>query len=112
MFNFYRSPAHLEEKLKPFDWTFSSDYCGTLSGPFKIVSTDEKIDINRLKEREKILFYHELILYEDELHDNGIATCSVKIVSKNIENAFICFVLISACYAEFVFCAASLLFTC
>lgn len=45
------------------------------------METDEKIDIDRLKTREKILFYQDLILYEDELHDNGIATCSVKIVS-------------------------------
>lgn len=67
--------------MKPFDWTFSSDYTGTITGPFKIVETEEKIDIDRLKTREKILFYQDLILYEDELHDNGIATCSVKIVS-------------------------------
>lgn len=35
--------------------------------------------MERLKEKEKILFYQELMLYEDELHDNGIAQCTVKI---------------------------------
>ncbi|XP_022909225.1 TIP41-like protein [Onthophagus taurus] len=74
-----RSPSHLEEKVKPFDWTFSSDYRGTVSGPFDITTTDERINIEKLKEREKILFYQDLMLYEDELHDNGIASCTVKI---------------------------------
>lgn len=76
-----RPPDCTEEKFKPFDWTFSSDYQGTLSGAYEITPTDERIDIERLKEKEKILFYHDLMLYEDELHDNGIATCTVKIVS-------------------------------
>jgi len=73
-------PLHLlEEKIKPFDWTFSTDYRGTVTGNCKIEETDERIDIERLKEKEKILFYQELMLFEDELHDNGIASCTVKI---------------------------------
>ena len=31
--------------------------------------------------REKILFFDEVILYEDELDDNGCAVLSAKIVS-------------------------------
>lgn len=81
MLIFYRPPDYTEEKLKPFDWTFSSDYCGTLNKLFKITPTEERINIERLKEKEKILFYHDLMLYEDELHDNGIASCTVKIVN-------------------------------
>lgn len=81
MFDFSRSPDHTEEKLKPFDWTFSSDYMGTVNKLLKATPTDEKINIERLKEKEKILFYHDLMLYEDELHDNGIASCTVKIVN-------------------------------
>lgn len=69
----------LEEKIKPFDWTFSTDYKGTLSGNYRIETTEERINIERLKEKEKILYYEELMLYEDELHDNGIASCVVKI---------------------------------
>lgn len=75
-----RPPEHLEEKFKPFDWTFSTDYRGSVTGPSLFEETEERIDIDRLKEKEKILFYQELMLYEDELHDNGIATCTVKIV--------------------------------
>lgn len=80
-YNYIRSDANLEEKVKPFDWTFSTDYKGTFSDKFNITDTEERINLEKLKEREKILFYHELILYEDELHDNGIASCTVKIVS-------------------------------
>lgn len=39
------------------------------------------IDYERLKMREKILFFDEVILYEDELDDNGCAVLSAKIVS-------------------------------
>ncbi|KAK5643635.1 hypothetical protein RI129_007480 [Pyrocoelia pectoralis] len=74
-----RDPSNLMEKIKPFDWTFSTNYSGSFSGPLHIESTEERIDIERLKEREKILFYQELMLFEDELHDNGIASCTVKI---------------------------------
>lgn len=74
-----RDTANLEKK-KPFDWTFSTDYSGSMTGPFLATPTDERIDIERLKQMEKILFYHELMLFEDELHDNGIASCTVKIV--------------------------------
>ncbi|KAF5308104.1 hypothetical protein FQR65_LT00647 [Abscondita terminalis] len=74
-----RDPSNLEQKIKPFDWTFTTNYSGTLSGPVCIEDTDERINIERLKEREKILFYHDLMLFEDELHDNGIASCTVKI---------------------------------
>ncbi|KAF5302934.1 hypothetical protein FQA39_LY02114 [Lamprigera yunnana] len=74
-----RDPSNLEEKIKPFDWTFTTTYTGTISGPACVEPTDERINIERLKEREKILFYQELMLFEDELHDNGIAACTVKI---------------------------------
>ncbi|KAF2886678.1 hypothetical protein ILUMI_19496 [Ignelater luminosus] len=74
-----RDPSHLEEKVKPFDWTFSTDYKGSVTGPVTVTPTEERINIERLKQKEKILFYHELMLFEDELHDNGIASCTVKI---------------------------------
>ena len=40
-----------------------------------------------MKLREKILFFDEVILYEDELDDNGCAVLSSKIVSdKKLEH--------------------------
>lgn len=74
------SSEYLEEKVKPFDWTFTTTYTGTISN-FEIQETNERIDVDKLRRRDKILFYHDLTLFEDELHDNGIAVCSVKIVS-------------------------------
>ncbi|XP_071554859.1 TIP41-like protein [Temnothorax nylanderi] len=72
------SSEYLEEKIKPFDWTFTTNYTGTISG-FKVEETNERIDMDKLKQRDKIMFYHDLTLFEDELHDNGIAVSSVKI---------------------------------
>lgn len=36
----------------------------------------------RLRERERIHFYEELVLFEDELADNGTASLTLKIVSE------------------------------
>lgn len=72
------SSEFLEEKVKPFDWTFTTNYTGTTTG-LKEEPTNERIDVEKLKRRDNILFYQDLTLFEDELHDNGIAVCSVKI---------------------------------
>lgn len=100
--------------MKPFDWTYSSDYKGTITGPALVTLTDERINLERLKEREKILFYLDLMLYEDELHDNGIASCTVKIVSSYYCTFFtyrylIWFSDFSESNAQLVFHIASLL---
>lgn len=75
-----RPQSLLSEKVKPFDWTFSTDYQGTIGDAF-VAPTDLKLNIFKLMKKEEILFYHDLTLFEDELHDHGIASCSVKIVS-------------------------------
>ncbi|CAK9815354.1 TIP41-like protein [Anthophora quadrimaculata] len=72
------STEYLEEKVKPFDWTFTTTYTGTISN-FEVQETNERIDVDKLRRRDKILFYHDITMFEDELHDNGIAVCSVKI---------------------------------
>lgn len=74
------SSEYLEEKIKPFDWTFTTNYTGTISG-FEVEETSERIDIDKLRQKDKIMFYHDLTLFEDELHDHGIAVNSIKIVS-------------------------------
>lgn len=65
--------------LKPYDWTYTSNYKGTLIGEMKVEDTIERIDLNKLKKREEILLYEDLTLYEDELADHGISKYSVKI---------------------------------
>lgn len=74
------SKEYMKETIKPFDWTFTTDYMGTMSG-FQVEDTDERIDMEKLKRKDKILFYVDITLFEDELHDNGIASLSVKMVS-------------------------------
>ena len=46
----------------------------------KVEASDERIDTERLKVRDKIGFYSDIILFEDELHDSGCSMLSVKIV--------------------------------
>jgi type 2A phosphatase activator TIP41 len=50
---------------------------------FKVVETDETIDIELLKKKEKIYFFEDVILFEDELADNGCALLNVKMVLPN-----------------------------
>jgi hypothetical protein len=48
---------------------------------FRPAADGERINYDKLRERERILFYSELDLYEDELGDNGASIVSLKIVS-------------------------------
>ena len=78
----HREKTHdgIKEVVKPFDWSYSTDYKGTLSPnaqPFE--QTTEQIPIELLKRPDPILFFDEVVLYEDELADNGIAMLSCKI---------------------------------
>lgn len=81
--------ADINKIAKRYDWTFTpTDYKGTLtneanepcSNSSSSAVVDEKIDYEKLKVQEKILFFDEIILYEDELDDNGVAKLSIKIV--------------------------------
>lgn len=68
-----------DNHIHPFDWTFSTDYSGSLYGQFHLEeNVNQRIDIEKLKVQEEILFYKEIILFEDELHDNGVAVSAVK----------------------------------
>jgi len=69
-----------KEVAKPYDWTYTTDFKGTLirDDLLRISDTDERIDIEKLKKQEKIHFYQNMVLFEDELADNGIAKLNVK----------------------------------
>ncbi|KNC83127.1 hypothetical protein, variant [Sphaeroforma arctica JP610] len=80
---------HIKEVVKPFDWTYSTAYTGSLRSvdgdqtinlpTISAALQGEAIDYELLKpHREPILFYGEVILFEDELADNGESTVSVK----------------------------------
>lgn len=66
------------ESVKPYDWTYSTNYKGTLNN-IKFYPTDTKIPIDKLLKPDPILFFDESILFEDELGDNGISMLSTKI---------------------------------
>ncbi|CAH1798915.1 unnamed protein product [Owenia fusiformis] len=74
-----RAESDIKEVINPFDWTFSTNYKGTTLGDIKITETTERIDMEKLKVREKIHFFSDLVLYEDELADNGCSLLNVKI---------------------------------
>eukprot|EP00741_Cyanophora_paradoxa_P015302 tig00000194_g14771.t1 len=73
-----KNPESVKEKLHlNFDWTFSTKYRGTVS---KLESTPtlERINVEQLKVPDPILFFEDIVLFEDELHDNGISLLTVK----------------------------------
>lgn len=82
--------ASAARKVGPdYDWTFTTTYKGTLlpEGSDETASTaecsaetEDKIDLNRLRAPEPMLFFDEVVLFEDELADNGISFLSAKVV--------------------------------
>lgn len=77
--------ADINKIAKPYDWTFTpTNYKGSIlnenpNSTLIASPTEEKIDYERLKVQETIVFFDEIILYEDELDDNGISKLSLKI---------------------------------
>ncbi|GMH23611.1 hypothetical protein Nepgr_025454 [Nepenthes gracilis] len=82
-----------QQVILDYDYTFTTPYSGS-----EIVETEkarenisdvrcslnwedckEKIDMVALSEKEPILYYNEVVLYEDELADNGISLLTVKV---------------------------------
>ncbi|CAL8077668.1 unnamed protein product [Calicophoron daubneyi] len=67
------------DKPKPYDWTFTTSFTGTLSGPWTVSDSTGGLDMELLRRRDPILFYADTTLYEDELGDNGISMLNVKV---------------------------------
>lgn len=65
--------------MKPFDWSYSTDYKGTTPQTPAFQPTDSPIPLALLRRPDPIQFFDEVMLYEDELADNGIAMLSCKI---------------------------------
>ncbi|KAF8514874.1 type 2A phosphatase activator TIP41 [Hysterangium stoloniferum] len=70
---------------KPYDWTYTSTYPGHLVDErFSFVPADPNnphhvIPIAELTRLDPILFYAEIPLYEDELHDNGMSQVTIRV---------------------------------
>ena len=67
--------------MKPFDWSYTTDYKGTVEAPdeLQFKNFPGELPLDQLKRPDPILFYDEVVLYEDELADNGISTLFCKI---------------------------------
>ncbi|PKS12683.1 hypothetical protein jhhlp_000891 [Lomentospora prolificans] len=74
------SSGDINKVVNPYDWSYSSDYSGTLEkGSKPFAETEKTIPLELLKRRDPILFFDEVVLYESELDDNGISIYSVKV---------------------------------
>ena len=70
---------HLAEiPVVEYDWTFHSRYSGTLSDGWQAEESKHKIPYERLKEQEQIVMWDGMVLFQDELHDNGDCLETVK----------------------------------
>ena len=62
-----------------YDWTFQSEYSGTLSNASLETSAVGDIPYEKLKRKEEIVMWDSLVLMEDELADNGTCIETVKV---------------------------------
>ncbi|KAL8830295.1 MAG: hypothetical protein Q9170_005801 [Blastenia crenularia] len=70
----------ITEVVKPFDWSYSTDYKGTERSKSPLLQpSDSPIPLELLKRPDPIIFFDEVMLYEDEMADNGITTLSCKV---------------------------------
>lgn len=77
------SPEGQAAKPADYDWTFTSPYTCSFSSPQSLAFTplpETGVDYNLLSSTDqRILFYREAVLYEDDLHDEGCSSLDVKV---------------------------------
>jgi len=79
-----KTSAGITEVVKPFDWSYTTDYRGTETAgrggeTLQAGEDTPPIPIHLLRQRDPILFSNEVVLYESELDDNGISIVSIKL---------------------------------
>ncbi|KAL6717050.1 Tap42 interacting protein [Lecanora helva] len=77
----------ITEVVKPFDWSYSTDYKGTTQSETPAFEASTKpIPLELLKRPDPILFFDEVLLYEDEMADNGITmfSCKVRVMPQRL----------------------------
>jgi type 2A phosphatase activator TIP41 len=63
-----------------YDWSYSTPFCGKLEGGHWSELDESGMRLELLTDQSvPILFFDEVILFEDDLHDNGQAEFSVKL---------------------------------
>mmetsp|Transcript_7762 Transcript_7762/g.14087 ORF Transcript_7762/g.14087 Transcript_7762/m.14087 type:complete len:274 (-) Transcript_7762:689-1510(-) len=62
------------------DWTFTSKYTGDVIGLEREENPKLQVDIEQCKRTDiPIVYYREVVLYEDELDDHGMVACGVRV---------------------------------
>ena len=77
----------ITEVVKPFDWSYTTDYKGTLlSRSHRFKDATKAIPLELLKRPDPIIFFDEVMLYEDEMADNGITmlSCKIRVMPKRL----------------------------
>jgi len=70
--------------VKPHDWTYSTCHAGSVAGPSSFQpSSNHSLPLDLLARQDpildQILYYADVPLFEDELHDNGESVLNVRI---------------------------------
>jgi type 2A phosphatase activator TIP41 len=80
-------PLPKTSPTKPYDWTYTTVYPGHFPAqnsysfaPADASNSRHVIPIAELTRQDPILFYAEIPLYEDELHDNGMSQVTIRVV--------------------------------
>jgi len=77
----------IEQVPMNYDWTYTTAYLGSatilndgkMAEPITAIPTTQELDMELLKRRDPVYWFDHVLLYEDELHDNGISHVSVKV---------------------------------
>lgn len=70
----------ITEIVKPFDWSYTTDYKGTTRSDRPTFEPSSlPIPVDLLRRPDPILLFDDVMLYEDEMADNGITVLSCKI---------------------------------
>jgi type 2A phosphatase activator TIP41 len=71
-----QNKSEIKEVLPPYDWTYTTFYQGTDDLTWS--PSTNKFNITLLSKTDAILYYSHVIMFEDELADNGSSILSVR----------------------------------
>ncbi|CCK71007.1 Tip41p KNAG_0F03450 [Huiozyma naganishii CBS 8797] len=71
---------------KQYDWTYTTRYRGTVTGCPLVADTTAELPLAMLAKPDPILFFDDMVLYEDELGDNGASmySCKVRVMPERL----------------------------
>ncbi|CAL9729762.1 type 2A phosphatase activator Tip41p [Monosporozyma unispora] len=73
--------------VKHYDWTYTTEYKGTITGEHEFQRDDAlELPLDKLSRPDPILYFDDMILYEDELADNGISllNCKIRVMNERL----------------------------